>query len=177
MKNFLIISTFLVSTISIAEYSVKIPLEVSNGGNLPNGSLIIGDTNGNGGGAGNNYDSCYDNPSECFDDIIIAEGGNVEENVNVCSFQRRVSIYGGLPYSEYWFDSDALNFSTEFYWDSYMVGTTVNKGERFHNNPEGGIFYRGRFIENIAEEHGGNYYEGQVYEVCYYGPEWEVAPF
>lgn len=173
MKIFSIIITLILIPISIAEYSAKIPLESENGGNLPNGSIIIGNENNN----ELNYDNCFNSPAECFDNILISNGENVENNVNVCSFQRRTSINGSLPYSEYWFDSNTLNFSTEFYWDSYRIGASINEGDRFYNNPEGGIFYRGRFIENIAEENGGNYYEGEIYEVCYYGPEWQIDPY
>jgi hypothetical protein len=176
MKKTLIFFTIFATTISIAEYSVKIPLELTNGGSLPNGSIIIGDNNENGGGSIPNYDNCYDNPSLCFDDLIVDQGGNLDNNVNVCDFQRTASINGNPPYNTYWIDSLNTTIGTGFFWDSYEISANVNDGERFYNNPEGGIFYRGRFIENIANSYGGNYYEGQIYEICYYGPEWQVAP-
>ena len=110
---------------------------------------------------------CYTNPSVCF-----GEGNGY---VNDCSFERKASIYGQMPYAAYWFHP--TNEYTEFRWDSYMISANPGYGVTSYNNPEGGIFYRGRFIENIANSYSGNYYEGEIYEVCYYGPAWDVGPY
>lgn len=51
----IIIAAFfiLLSTQSHAEYSIKIPLELHNGGSLPNGTLNLIAANGGAGGSGN----------------------------------------------------------------------------------------------------------------------------
>lgn len=110
---------------------------------------------------------CYDDPSICY--------GNGNNYVHECSFKRSASIYGGMPYSTYWFNN-SNNFDSSFAWDEYMISARGDD-DTTHYNPEGGIFYRGRFIEDIANSFGGNYYEGKIYEVCYYGPEWIVGDY
>lgn len=172
MKNILLVLLSLSFFASYADFRIKIPLEVHNGGNLPENSIQLGDGSGSAGNGGNNNnENCYEDPSVCF--------GEDETYVNECSFERQASQYGDLPYAAFWFESVVAPNAGDanFAWESYMISGNVNGGGTVYNNPEGGTFYRGRFIENMADSFGGNYYEGRTYEVCYYGPEWVVEPY
>lgn len=144
-NNILIILALFLSSISQAAYIATIPLEQSNGGNLPNNSIIIGVGGSNGGnGNGEEGGSNGGNGNENGE----TGGSNPTIDCNFAGYRTDgVPNYGGYSYHhiEYW-----GSYSTVWDKNQYIGSLTDEQLAERH-------YSRGALI--TVGSSGQNYYE------------------